>query len=90
MATNPKILQTAQDQFPKSANKTVQVASAWRASDSTLERPAANGTDGWTPVHQPATYALVSELKRQGFSWVSLEASGTANRHRDVRITDLL
>lgn len=90
MATNPKILQTAQDQFPKSANKTVQVSSAWRASDSTLERPAANGIDGWTPVHKPATHTLVSELERHGFSWVNLETSGTANRHKDVRISDLL
>jgi hypothetical protein len=90
MPTNPKILQTAQAQFPKSANKTIHVASAWRPADSTLERPAANGTDGWTPVHQPASYAIVSELKRQGFHWVNLEASGTANRHRDVRITDLI
>lgn len=90
MPSNAGILKTAQDQFPPSANKTVRVASAWRRADSTLERPAPNGADGWTPVHQLATYAVVAKLRDQGFTWVNLETGGTANGRKDVRITALI
>lgn len=90
MAQRLQILQTAQDQFPQSANKTIMVANAWCAADSTLDRPAANGTDGWTVVGKPATYDVVVQLRDQGFSYLSLEASGPANRRKDVRVADLI
>lgn len=66
------------------------VANAWRDSDSTLDRPAPNGTDGWTVVGKPATYDVIVQLRDQGFSDLSLETSGTANRHKDGRIADLI
>jgi tyrosyl-tRNA synthetase len=46
--------------------------------------------DGWTHVGQVATYALLGRLQAEGFTWVSLEAGGTANPHHDVLISKLL
>lgn len=90
VASRPVILASAQAQFPKSANRTVIVANAWRRADSTLHWPAPNGTDGWTTVQKPATRAVVLELKEQGFTVVNLVTGGTARGHRDVRIDALL
>ena len=63
------------------------VAAAWRRADSTLDRPAPNGTDGWTHVGKPATYTIVADLRDQGFSDVNLV---TGHRRLDVRINVLL
>lgn len=63
------------------------VAAAWRRADSTLDRPAPNGTDGWTRVQKPATHAVVAGLRAQGFSNVNLVAG---RRRRDVSIGVLL
>lgn len=90
MTTQPAILASAQAFFPKSANKKVRVASAWRRSDSTLERPSFGGGDGWSPVNDFATREVVSGLQSNDFSWVTLEATGTAKLHKDVRISDLI
>lgn len=87
MPQRPIILATAQAQFAKSASKTVMVVAAWRRADSTLDRPAPNGTDGWTQVRKLATYTVVANLRDQGFSDVNLEAG---HRRLDVRIDVLL
>jgi hypothetical protein len=91
MPSNARILKSAQAQFPPSANTTVRVLSAWRREDSKLERPAPNGwEDGWTAVHQLATYAVVAKLRDLGFTWVNLETGGTTRSPKDVPISDLI
>lgn len=55
-----------------------------------LERPAANGSDGWTPVGKPATGEVILNLKDQGFTWVNLEAGGVAEMLKDEPISRLL
>ena len=90
MPGRPAILASAQAQFPKSANRTVTVAAAWRAADSSLDAPLPNGPDGWSPVHRRANRAVVEALRDDGFTFVSLTTGGTARRHRDVRISALL
>lgn len=91
MSSNDEILKSAQAQFPPSANKRVRVLNAWRREDSTLDRPAPNGwEDGWTGVHQLATYAVVAKLRDQGFTWVNLATGGTTRSPKDVQITALI
>lgn len=88
--TTQKILASAQECFPKSANKTIRVQAAWKAEGSTLSRPAPDGADGWTTVNNLATYDVLSRLLKQGFTWVSLEASGVAKKNQDVQISRLI
>ncbi len=83
------ILQSAQAQFPPSANKTVRVRAAWKPS-SGRTRPEPNGSDGWTPVGDRATRSVLTELKADGFTWVNLEAGGCANPFRDQAIDRLI
>ncbi|MBT2539047.1 hypothetical protein [Arthrobacter sp. ISL-69] len=91
MSSNDEILKSAQAQFSPSANKRVRVLNAWRREDSTLERPAPNGwEDGWTEVHQLATYAVVAKLRDQGFTVVNLATGGTTRSPKDVPITNLI
>lgn len=90
MSRHYPILESVSALFPKIANRTILVNSAWRPEDSTLERPASNGTDGWTPIGKPATREVILELKRQGFTWINLAASGIANKYKDERISRLL
>jgi len=92
MSRYPDILPKAQAQFPKSANRQVQIQAAWKAEDATsgASRPAPNGNDGWTPVNHAATRAAVEKLRAQGFTWVNLATSGCANPFKDIRIDELL
>jgi len=90
MSPSFPIPETVHAQFPKGANRRKIVSAAWHPDKSTLDRPAANGMDGWTHVGQVATYALLGRLQAEGFTWVSLEAGGTANPHHDVLISKLL
>lgn len=90
MSPSIPILASVRAQYPKSANRLIMVQSAWRPEDSTLARPAANGSDGWTPVNLPATDGVVRGLLSQGFTWVNLSAGGVAQRYRDTPISDLL
>lgn len=85
-----KILASAQECFPKSANKTIRVQAAWRPEDSTLSQPSPNGVDGWTTVNKLATYDVVSRLEKQGFTWLNLGAGGVANKNKDVHISRLI
>lgn len=66
------------------------VHSAWRREDSTLERPAPNGSDGWTPVGKPATREVILALRNEGFTWVNLAAGGVADKLKDAPISRLL
>ena len=66
------------------------VQNAWRSEDSTLERPAANGSDGWTPINKPATGEVILELKNQGFTRINLFAGGVADKNKDALISSLL
>lgn len=84
------ILESVRALYPKSANQTIMVRAAWRSEDSMLERPAANGSDGWTPVGKPATGEVILNLKDQGFTWVNLEAGGVAEMLKDEPISRLL
>ncbi len=86
----PQILASAQAQFPKSANKQVRVSAAWRRQDSTLDRPASNGTDGWTSVSDFATYEVVQRLRDEGFTVVNLSTGGVAWGNKDVAISVLI
>ncbi|QOD05923.1 hypothetical protein [Pseudarthrobacter sp. BIM B-2242] len=91
MSPSFPILESVRALFPKSANRTIMVANAWNPADSKLERPEPNGwEDGWTHVGKPATRDVVQDLKDKGFTVVNLEASGVANRHKDVPISALL
>ncbi|WP_217616255.1 hypothetical protein [Cellulomonas sp. GbtcB1] len=92
MVTRPVILASAQSQFPASANRTVRVRAAWRAEDDETgaTQPAPNGPHGWTGVSQPATAQVLRGLQSRGFTWVNLEAGGTARPFRDVPISSLL
>lgn len=85
-----RILASAQECFPKSANKTIRVQAAWRAEDSTLSCPAPNGMDGWTTVNDLATYDVLARLKKERFTWVNLEASGVADPFKRVQISHLI
>ncbi len=86
------ILRSAQAVFPPSANKTVRVRYAWRASDDATgaDAPPPNGSEGWTRVDEAATEAVVRRLQDQGYTWVNLQAGGTAAPLRDVPIAALL
>lgn len=91
MSPSYPILESVRALFPKSANRTIMVASAWNPANSKLERPEPNGwEEGWTHIGQPATRAVIEGLKAKGFTVVNLEASGVANRHKDVSISSLL
>lgn len=90
MANRPKILASAQAQYPKSANKTVRVVNAWRREDSTFDVPATNGDDGWSPVGQLATYEVLRDLQDRGFTVVNLSTGGVAWGFRDVAISNLI
>jgi hypothetical protein len=90
MATKSPVLASAQAQFPRSANKNVRVVSAWRQEDSTLERPEPNDADGWTPVNELATYAVLKKLKDRGFTIVNLSTGGMAWGVKDVAIGQLI
>ncbi|MGO2482294.1 hypothetical protein ACTXIX_16620 [Glutamicibacter ardleyensis] len=84
------ILESVRGYFQKSANRTIRVHSAWRREDSTLEQPAQSGSDGWTHVGKPATREVILGLRDSGFTWVNLEASGVADKHKDVSISHLV
>ena len=86
----PVILVTAQAQFPKSANKNVQVQNAFRPEDSTTGFPQPNGSDGWTVINKLATYDVVAQLKGRGYTVVNLYTGGTAWGHKDVAISALI
>jgi len=86
MSPRVQILASAQAQFPSSASKTVLVANAFRREDVTGEGGSA---DGWTPIQKPATAEVISWLRRNGYSKVSLSAGNTANPFRDVAISVL-
>jgi hypothetical protein len=57
---------------------------------STLGRPEPNGSDGWSPIHRPATRELLLDLKAQGYTVINLVAGGTAVPFRDVPITVMI
>lgn len=76
--------------YPKSANRTITVADAWRPEDSTLERPAFNGTDGWTRINRYATLDVLKDLQAQGFTWVNFSAGGVARRYVHSTIAALV
>ena len=78
--------------FPKSANAMVRVLNAWRQEDDPTgaTRPAPNGPDGWTSIHEPATLAVLQQLRRRGFTWVNLHCGGCARSHKDARIDSLV
>lgn len=91
MSPSYPILESVRALFPKSANRTIIVSSAWNPSRSKLERPEPNGwEEGWEHVGKPATRDVLEGLKTRGFTIVNLEASGTANRHKDANISALL
>lgn len=85
-----RTLESARALFPKSANKTIMVRSAWHPDRSTLDRPALGGMDGWNSVNREATYPVVVGLKAAGYTVVSLEAHGVANGLLDVAIDRLI
>lgn len=85
-----QIVASARALFPKSANAHVQVAMAFRPRDSVTGVPEANGSDGWSPIHQPATAAVLRDLEARGFTHVNLECHGTANSDQDASIASLL
>ena len=90
MPSRPRILATAQAQFPKSANKTVIVANAWRPFGEKTQ-PEPNGWDeGWKHVGKPATYEVVDQLKVDGYTHINLEAGGTSWPFKDVHISALI
>lgn len=77
--------------FPASANRTILVANAWHPSRSTLERPPSGGwDDGFEHIGKIATREVIEDLKARGFTWVNLEASGVAHKHKDIEISRLL
>lgn len=49
--------------FSRSANRTIRVSHAWNPDQSTLDRPAPNGSDGWTQIGQVAAYAILRKLE---------------------------
>jgi len=90
MASTSPVLASVQAQFPKSANKNVRVANAWRRADSTLDAPLPNGDDGWSPVGKLATYEVVKDLQDRGFTIVNLSTGGVAWGYKDVAIAHLI
>lgn len=91
MRPSHPILESVRALFPKSANRTITVANAWNPAKSTLDRPEPSGwEEGWEHVGKPATRDVLQDLKTRGFTVVNLEASGVANRHKDVPISALL
>lgn len=91
MAAKSQTLQSARDKFPKSANKTVLIRSAWHPERSTTGAgsPEKGGMDGWEAMAVEATRAQVDRLEGKGFTWVSLENSGATNTSLDVPIASL-
>ncbi len=90
MAARCQIPQKVRDQFPRSANRAIYVANAWRPFDG-HERPGSEGwNQGWTVVNQLATATNLAELSRQGFTWVNLQAGGVAKPHKDVPLSQLI
>ncbi|MFE4726138.1 hypothetical protein [Microbacterium sp. NPDC056736] len=90
MTQRPKILASAQAQFPTGANKQVRVAFAWHPSKSSLSAPASNGDDGWDAVHEFATFEVINALASRGYTHVNLQTGGVTNPFRDVAISTLL
>lgn len=90
MSARPVILASAQALFPKSAKRTVIVVSAWHPDRASTPRPEFGGSDGWTPIGKPVTRAVLDGLRSRGFTWVTVEAGGTAIQRHDVPIASLL
>jgi hypothetical protein len=86
---NAMVLASARALFPKSAGN-ISVTYAWRASDSTLERPLSTGSDGWTRVAGLAIRTLLEQLQADGFTHVALHPANTVNDRSPVAIASLL
>jgi hypothetical protein len=77
-------------QFSESANRSIQVAHAWRPLGDRL-RPGSEARDeGWTIVHRPASVTVLMELRDQGFTWVDLRVGDVAKPGRDVPLSPLI
>ncbi|MDQ1684811.1 MAG: hypothetical protein QOC82_1548 [Frankiaceae bacterium] len=88
MAVSYPILQTVRDLFPKSGRRTVMIENAWRPYDGHTEPGPGNWNPGWSPVNQPATYAVLKQLKDDGYTWANVVAG--ARHRRDVPISRLI
>lgn len=92
MVAKSPVLASAQAQYPKSANKNVQVKAAWHPDKSTTGKghPDFSGVDGWDFVRKLATRPVLEELRAQGYTWVNLENGGAAQVFKDVPISKLI
>jgi hypothetical protein len=90
MVPSDAVPESVKKQFPKSANKAIYVANAWRPFDE-HEKPGFGAwNEGWAPVHALATVAALAKLRDRGFTWVNLQAGGVARPLRDVQIAELI
>lgn len=90
MAQISDIPQRVHDLFPKSANHRKMVAFAWHPDLSEYDAPQPNGSEGWKPVHKTATRSVLRSLQQEGYTFVNIEAGGTANNFKDAPLSQLL